>query len=154
MARPKSNLTPEQKAERSRLNAKAWRARQKAKAIKESKSAPAAPVIKTGTLENEIERVRTMIAARGQALLAQAISGMTEGKSVAQVIASFGDSAGKDAQTEALVTLLATLQRAQTVSAAVAAGKYDDVVAKVSNDAAPAVEVKRRVKAAKSRKRA
>lgn len=150
MARPKSNLTDEQKAERSRLNAKAWRAKQKAKAIKETKAAPKEPVQNADTLAVEIERVRSMIAARGQALLAQAIAGMSEGKSVAEVIASFGDSAGKDAQTEALVTWLATLQRAQSVAAAIASGKYDAVVGtkpKVVSEAKPKPKTKSRKRA-------
>lgn len=113
MARPKSKLTAEQKRERAKAYAAEYRKRQKAGKVQSR-----------DLLATEINRVKALISARGQALLDQAIAS----KSISEAMASFGDAAGKDTETTALLTLLATLQQAQSARDLIAAGKHVEVI--------------------------
>lgn len=151
MARPKSTLTKEQKNARA---AEYQRLRRLAAKNVEAGIAPQTlPSAKTAAdpIALEIERVRSKIAARGAALLQQAIAVMSDGKTVAEVMRSFVDGASHDPETEALVTLLASLQQAMTVRTAIASGNFN--VGKGAVVADPIAKVKQRP-TKKSRKRA
>lgn len=142
MARPKSTLTADQKRARA---AEYQRLRRQAQKNVDAGTTAAPP--QRDAIALEINRVQAKIAARGTALLQQAIAAMTNGKTVAEVMRSFVDTAGRDAETEALVTLLASLQQSVAIRDRVAKGDFN-VAPKLD------VAVKPKPPAKKSRKRA
>lgn len=150
MARPKSTLTVEQKRER----AAAYQRKRRADERAAKKSGDAAPDSSRDPLAAELRRTQARIAVRGQALLQKALEGMAEGKSVTDVMSSFTDSAGHDPETEALVTLLASLQRAVAVRDAVASGNFTSSIVVGEPKPETASGPKRKAAGKKRRRRA